>query len=196
MKSDAEIGIADSFLQRILTVVHDLAELKVVLQVVRLAGGREFPVVSRNEMLSGPVVRSVVGLDNPVPSDERLVASLNRAVADGLLLQLDVEGREPLYVPNTDDNARRVRDLPFDVLPTEGEITVHRPNVFALYEQHLGPLTPLLAEQLRDAERMYPRAWIEQAILQAVHYNKRNWRYVQAILAGWEETGAPDGIAR
>jgi DnaD/phage-associated family protein len=77
----------------------------------------------------------------------------------------------------------------------ESEVTVFRPNVFALYEHAIGPLTPLVAERLRDAERSYPRVWIERALDEAVHYNRRNWRYIEAILARWEETGGPDGIS-
>src|SRR5581483_2462354 len=114
------------------------------------------------------------------------------AVADGLLVRIDAAPAAPLFMPNTPENVDLLHDSDlfaadiFADAPDADEIVIHRPNVYALYEQHLGPLTPLLAEQLRDAERMYPRAWIEGAILQAVHYNKRNWRYVQAILADWE----------
>lgn len=196
-----EITVQDGYLDRVLGAVHDLAELKAILQVIRLASGRRFPAVPESELLGGPTARVVVGLDSPIPAEERLLRSLGRAVTDGLLIRIDAAPAAPLYMPNTPTNVEllRVTDLyETDIVadsPPPVEVVIHRPNVYALYEQHLGPLTPLLAEQLRDAERMYPRAWIEGAILQAVHYNKRNWRYIQAILADWEETGAPNGIA-
>ncbi|HZS94145.1 MAG TPA: DnaD domain protein [Chloroflexota bacterium] len=196
-----EIGIPLDYFDRVLDATHDLSELKAVLQVIRLAAERPFPAIPQSDLLSGPTARLVAGLDSPVPAEERLLHSLGRAVSDGLLMRIDAAPAAPLYMPNTTENVELLRSTDFDQVETtpplapETEIVVHRPNVYALYEQHLGPLTPLLAEQLRDAERMYPRAWIEGAILQAVHYNKRNWRYVQAILANWEETGAPDGIA-
>jgi DnaD/phage-associated family protein len=64
-----------------------------------------------------------------------------------------------------------------------------RPNIFRLYENNIGPLTPMIAEILQDAENTYPPAWIEEAIRIAVENNKRNWRYVEAILRRWQEGG-------
>jgi DnaD/phage-associated family protein len=54
-------------------------------------------------------------------------------------------------------------------------------NVFQLYEENVGPLTPMLAEELRDAEQHYPFAWLEDAFREAVALNRRNWRYIRRI---------------
>jgi DNA replication protein len=62
-------------------------------------------------------------------------------------------------------------------------------NIFRLYEENIGPLTPMLAEALREAEREYPPAWLEDAIRIAVKNNKRNWNYIQAILRRWQREG-------
>ncbi len=64
-----------------------------------------------------------------------------------------------------------------------------RPNIFKLYEANIGPLTPMIAETLQDAEEMYPMIWIEQAIRIAVENNVRRWRYIEAILSSWKERG-------
>ncbi len=64
-----------------------------------------------------------------------------------------------------------------------------RPNIFKLYEANIGPLTPMIAETLQDAEEMYPMIWSEQAIRIAVENNVRRWRYVEAILSSWKEGG-------
>jgi DnaD/phage-associated family protein len=66
---------------------------------------------------------------------------------------------------------------------------VERPNIFKLYEENIGPLTPLIADALRDAEATYPPEWIEEAIGESVKRNKRNWKYVEAILRSWKEKG-------
>jgi DnaD/phage-associated family protein len=74
-----------------------------------------------------------------------------------------------------------------------------RPNVFRLYEQNIGLLTPLIADHLVDALEQYPRDWIEDAIAEAVGYNRRSWRYVQRILEKWSVSGrgdAADGDGR
>ncbi|MGZ9166882.1 MAG: DnaD domain-containing protein, partial [Anaerolineales bacterium] len=64
-----------------------------------------------------------------------------------------------------------------------------RPNVFRLYEENIGPLTPLIADALKDAEESYSAAWVTDAIDLAVRNNKRSWRYCEAILKRWKEEG-------
>jgi len=64
-----------------------------------------------------------------------------------------------------------------------------RPNVFKLYEENIGPLTPLIADALKDAEETYQPEWIAEAIELAVTNNKRNWKYAEAILKRWKEEG-------
>jgi DnaD/phage-associated family protein len=66
---------------------------------------------------------------------------------------------------------------------------VERPNVFKLYEENIGPLTPLIADALKDAEEIYSSEWISEAIEIAVKNNKRNWKYCEAILKRWKEKG-------
>ena len=65
----------------------------------------------------------------------------------------------------------------------------NKSNVFKLYEENIGPLTPLLADMLNEAERNYPAAWFEEAFEIAVSRNVRNWKYIEAILSRWKENG-------
>jgi DnaD/phage-associated family protein len=65
-----------------------------------------------------------------------------------------------------------------------------------LYEQNIGPLTPLLAEELMEAEDTYPVSWIEDAFREAVELNKRSWRYIQRILERWAAEGKADEKTR
>jgi len=66
---------------------------------------------------------------------------------------------------------------------------LERPNIFKLYEENIGPLTPLIADMLKEAEELYRAEWLEEALTIAVKNNKRNWRYVEAILKRWKEEG-------
>jgi len=75
-------------------------------------------------------------------------------------------------------------------------ITIERPSIYALYEQNIGLLTPILAEQLQEAERRYPPEWIELAFIEAVTNNKRSWRYIERILERWALEGKQSGKAR
>ena len=66
-------------------------------------------------------------------------------------------------------------------------------NIFTLYEQNVGIITPLIAEELKEAERVYPPGWIEEAFREAVDLNKRSWRYIARILERWASEGKDSG---
>jgi DnaD/phage-associated family protein len=66
---------------------------------------------------------------------------------------------------------------------------VERPNIFKLYEENIGPLTPIIADTLKEAEELYLAEWISDAIELSVKNNKRSWKYVEAILKRWKEEG-------
>jgi len=73
---------------------------------------------------------------------------------------------------------------------TKGEVLK---NTFTIYESNIGALTPVIADALELAEKDYPADWIADAIGLAVTNNKRNWRYCEAILKRWKESGKDDG---
>lgn len=68
-------------------------------------------------------------------------------------------------------------------------LELERPNIFTLYEQNVGLLLPLVAEELREAGDRYPQEWIEEAFRLAAQQNKRKWSYIRAILHRWETEG-------
>ena len=200
------VPVPEEFFTELLPRIVDLAELKVTLHTLEITGRRESSAVSLDDLTAPAVLRSVVGTNSPEPAEVRLQRILGRAVANGSLLRLRVQGPERstvYFLPSTRENRELIRRLQAGEpeaawqlqIPVEGQASVYRPNVFALYEQHIGPLTPLTAEQLRQAERSYPRAWIEEAFLEAVQYNRRSWRYVETILNRWEESGGPDRVS-
>jgi DnaD/phage-associated family protein len=129
-----------------------------------------------------------------------IAQAIDIAVARGFLIRL--RGARPgspdlewvaLATPETIALARH---QPQRLVPRDAEspstIVLERPNVFTLYEQNIGPLTPLIAEQLAEALERYPPGWVEAAIVEAVHYGRRNWRYIQRILERWATEGRSD----
>jgi len=50
-------------------------------------------------------------------------------------------------------------------------------------------LTPMMAEQLNEAAQSYAPQWVEEAFGIAAQRDKRNWRYVEAILQRWAREG-------
>ncbi|GHO43787.1 DnaD domain-containing protein [Ktedonospora formicarum] len=69
------------------------------------------------------------------------------------------------------------------------QVQVERPNIFALYEQNIGLLGPMIAQQLQEYAERLPPEWIEDAFREAVENNKRSWSYIRAILKRWETEG-------
>lgn len=204
---DEDLVVPGTYLREILQRTEDLAELKAILVVAQLTGGVGGRGVSIERLREPAMSRVIVGRHSPEPAEVRLQRAIERALANGALLRLTVRGGNGADIwlfPATRQNRALIEALRRDepeagrrlgILPAD-DVTIHRPNVFALYEQNIGPLTPLLAEQLRDAERSYPRVWLEEAIREAVAYNKRNWRYIASILARWESAGGPEGAVR
>lgn len=66
-------------------------------------------------------------------------------------------------------------------------------DVFNAYEQNMGLLTPMIADQLKDAETEYTAEWVIEAIGVAVKQEKRNWSYCEAILKRWKVEGKGNG---
>ncbi|HWS22983.1 MAG TPA: DnaD domain protein [Anaerolineales bacterium] len=62
-------------------------------------------------------------------------------------------------------------------------------ELFTVYETNIGPITPILADGMIHAREIYPAEWIKEAIEIAVKMNKRNWKYIEAILKRWKEEG-------
>ena len=128
---------------------------------------------------------------------DALDRGLQAAVARGTLLHGSVEMGDRLedaYLLNTPANRAalasggvRERAPSPTPLPPAQPSTV--PNVFALYEENIGSITPLIAEELKDAEERYPPEWVREAFREAVSLNKRSWRYIHSILKRWEAEG-------
>jgi DnaD/phage-associated family protein len=200
-------SIPDLFFSELLPAIDDLAELKVTLHIFWLLSRKKGSprYVSFKELSGdGVLLDSLKSLGQE--SEESLQEGLERAVARGTLLHVAVEHngkQDDIYFMNTDQGRRTVEkmrrgqlELGVTVLPAEPLSEVERPNIFVLYEQNIGLLQPLIAEQLKDAEQTYPAEWIEEAFQIAVEQNKRKWAYVRAILERWATEGKDDGKSK
>jgi DnaD/phage-associated family protein len=131
-------------------------------------------------------------------SDKNLEEALDRAVARGTLLRTEFtneNGAETYYFINSPKGQAAVRAITLGDWRPSGDVhhplslDLERPNIYRLYEENIGPLTPMIRDELIDAETQYPADWIENAMRIAVENNVRRWRYVQAILRSWQEEG-------
>lgn len=202
------IVIPDLFFSQLCGQIGDLAELKATLGLFwflqRKPGGLKLATWRELEADSG--LAPLLGAGEAGRAFLR--QGLERGVARGTVLHARAEfGGQPqdLYLLNTADGRRtlgrlRRRELDLDHVVLEvsppGRPSAERPTVFALYEQNIGLLTPLIAEELAETMHRYPVEWIEDAIREAVEYNRRAWRYVRRILERWESEGRSDEAAR
>jgi len=193
--------LPDLFFSELLPRIDDLAELKVTLHIFRLVYQKRGSPrqVTLQELLADGILTA--GLQGLAPSpDQALREGLERAVARGTLLHLVSTGgvEEHFYLINSAQGRRTVEQAvsglgeaelaPGSAL-SEPVVAVERPNIFVLYEQNIGLLQPMIAEELRDAEDTYPAQWIGEAFRIAVEQNVRNWKYVRRILERWEAEG-------
>ena len=196
------------FINTILPQITDMSELKVTLHVLAiLYRKRSSPrFVTCRELLGNASVMS--GLKGTTESpEETLRHALEMAIRRGTIIHiaLDRDGvSEDVYFLNTESNRQIVAkiqsgELKLSGLKPEGQVYVEaeeQPDIFTLYEQNIGMLTPMIAEELREAERLYPEAWLRDAIKEAVSLNKRNIRYITRILERWSAEGKSDGTYR
>ncbi len=201
-------SVPDLFFSELLTLIDNMPELKVTLHVIWLLYHKKgYPrCISLEELLhDGLLLR---GLRMPGQSAEQLVGEgLEKAVSRGTLLHLSTGSeqgaKQNWYFLNTDEGRRAVEkvrrgelQLGIPVVPEQPQVEVERPNIFVLYEQNIGTLQPMIAEELQEAEESYPARWIEEAFKIAVEQNVRKWRYIRAILERWATEGKDDGKAR
>jgi DNA replication protein len=193
------IRIPSQFFNEILPGLDYLPELKLMLYVFW-----------RLELMEGPtrylLLQDIVsdetfmrGLQaNNLSSIEVLQDALERSVARGVLLRVETtlrQKKQVCYFLNSPKGRAAVEALDQGKwsLPELNQAPVEwltrQQDIFSLYEENIGPLTPLLSDAIHDAEATYPEAWIKEAITIAAEKNKRSWNYIKAVLKRWQEEG-------
>ncbi len=195
--------VPNIFFSEILPQIGDLAEIKVTLHIFwALYQKRGYPrFVTYSELDADPVLTK--GMEGQGSAPEVLRQTLTRAVSRGTLLcsklERDSEVHE-LYFVNDDAGRKAVEKINSGELKVgnlaKGEpcpVSQEQPNIFTLYEKNIGMVTPIIADELKEAEKLYPTSWIQDAFKEAVDLNKRSWRYISRILERWAAEGKHDG---
>jgi DNA replication protein len=192
--------LPDLFFSELLPQIDELGELKLTLYILwRLAHHKAPLCVSRSELQGDKVLQRALGV-------QALDDALRRAVQRRTLIAVDVRNKKGeferwFFANNAEGRRDAERIKRGQPLPQTGAAPVAaadagpRPNIFVLYERHIGMLTQLVAEQLQDANQTYPAEWLPEAFEIAAHADKRSWRYVQAILQRWASEGKARGLA-
>lgn len=194
----------------LLEEIQDQAELKVTLRALWLLHRkRGWPrMIAQQELLNDLTLTrtfSAAGQD----SMEEILRGLRLAVSRRTLLSHQAvanDAAQQFYLLNTDSNRNALARLGTGVTigsVEDGEnldenVGVEapdsgKPNIFAMYEENVGMLSPILAEELKEAEDLYPWQWVCDAFGIAAAENKRSWRYIAGILRRWAAEGKDDG---
>jgi DNA replication protein len=198
--SAKQVHIPEQFFRHVLPGIDKLDELKLTLYIFwhleRMEGN--FKYLHLNDLFSDANLIKSMGKD---PDKARVVIenALRSAVKRGTLLQAEViEGQDRIICLNTAKGQaamQAIKQGDWHGSPSTspaGEPKSEHLNIFQLYEANVGPLTPMIADALRDAEKTFPENWVEDAFRIAVERNRRNWHYIEAILQRWQEGGRDD----
>lgn len=192
---EEQTRIPAAFFTQLLSEIEDIYELKVTLYALWRIDKTEgpFPYVSRKNFFEDDIL--LMGMGEQAAGN--LVKGLSMAVERGTLLMTKVDDHELYFLnsPRGQDALQAIENGQWEY--GEGsefpiKLSIQRPNIFSIYEKNIGPITPIIADKLKESEEQYPVDWIEEAIKIAVTNNVRRWPYVEAILKNWQEEGRDD----
>ena len=181
--SESFTQLPDTFFHQLLNEMEDVAELKVTLYILWRVQHMDGPFRALRE---ADFSASVLGLH----ADEVLPA-IKKAVKRGTILKAEHKAEVFYFLNSPRGRAAAtafIKGQPGELIGVAPAL-FERPNIFRLYEENIGALTPLIADALKDAEETYSAEWIAETIDLAVRNNKRSWRYCEAILKRWKEEG-------
>ncbi len=190
------IRIPELFFQAILPQLENQLELETALLTFWLLEQQEGTArfLRLEDYLAAPeffFTRSRVGKQ----FQAKMKKAVQKLVTIGMLLESQQQGyTEALYFLNSGRGKSLAQAFESaEWQPGEEDTGIlasrERRTVFQLYEENIGPLTPLIADALKDAETTYQQNWINEAIQIAVENNVRRWKYIEAILASWKKEG-------
>ena len=184
--------VPEPLFTELLPQIDHLGELKVTLHVLWRLARQDGPIryLSLGELRSDADLLAGLGGSG----EEALSDALERAVARGTLLAVrETEPDEAYYFLNSPRGRAAAEGLAAGTWHAADHPhtarTIDRPNVFSLYEQNIGMVTPMLADKLRQAERDYPENWIFDAFSLSIERNKRSWAYISYLLQDWAKNG-------
>ncbi|NLN70062.1 MAG: DnaD domain protein [Chloroflexi bacterium] len=189
---ESSIRLPLSFFTQTLGQIDDFNQLRLLLYIFWHAEQQPGQVhyFRWEDLCSDPTLIQMLS------DEEGLSVALNSLLTQELVLKADIEWMaETYYFLNTPQGRAAVLAIENGVWHTTQQqhqpahLPQQTPNIFQLYEENIGVMTPMLAEILKDDEKTYPPEWIREAIQIAVARNVRTWNYVQGILKRWHKEG-------
>jgi DNA replication protein len=193
--------IPEEFIRKVLPGVNNLLALKFILYFFWRLDRQEgvFRFLTLEHIKNDQDFMNGNHLDIKNREDlMNLLSAIEDSIKSGVILQVKVEpysDANTIFFVNSARGRAAVKAIlsgkwkPSAMHELPDDILQNQSNIYQLYEDNIGPLTPLISDALRDAELTYPENWILEAITIASERNVRNWRYIQVILTRWQEEG-------
>ncbi len=180
-------SVPNVLFSELLPLMDDVAQIQVTLHVYYLLmqkkGSPRF--VTLKELAADRTLMQALDFKK-----ENLKRGLEKATAVGALIHAKADSAA-LYFFNTPESRSALEKIKNGELQLASSVefeTQDAPeplNIFKLYEQEIGVITPMIAEELVEAEQEYPPQVIEDAFRIASQNNARSWKYVSKILLDW-----------
>jgi len=203
--------IPDLFFGELIAQIDSLAEMRLVLYmfwaVNRMKGYPRY--LTRAELGGESTLLTALAGGGELSSADvaaLLDEALDAAVSHRILIKLSMCENDQVtdyYLINTAQGRKAAAEVRSGELTLESSGYVHeahirssKVDIFELYQQNIGLVTPLIIDQLQEAQDTYPTDWIVDAFRIAVESNARSWRYISSILSRWQAHGKDDGSPR
>lgn len=175
------------FFSEMLPLMDDAAQIKVSLHIYYLLTQKKGSprYVTLDELRADNTLMGSLEFKK-----QNLERGLSKAVSAGILLQADTNDTS-WYFFNTPESRNALEQTKTGEFELTADLRViqpearETPNIFKLYEQQIGALTPIIADELQEAERDYPPEIILDAFRIAAENNVRSWKYVNKVLLNW-----------
>ena len=134
-----------------------------------------------------------IGIDK-----EKFFRSLERCAEQGFLSKVKIDQKnhtETVFLLSNPENLGESEDLgkvelglniSFDTDDVESSLVT---NLFELYEENFGVVSPIVAENLIEISRKYDFELIKLAFQEAARHGVGSWRYIERILENQEKEG-------
>ena len=189
-----KIHLSGLFLTEVVCKIEDALQMKVLLFSIWLAeqSGDAANPLCLADFYTYPEFTGQLG-STTAEIRANLLKGLHANLDAGFLLTegaAEIENGFPFFL-NSQRGEQALR-MQGDQSSYQSNRDLHPPaqkGWMRLYEENIGPITPLAAEMLKDAEQEFPEEWLREAMQIAVANNVRKWKYIEAILKSWKEEG-------
>lgn len=191
------VPVPVEFFTHLLPTIEDPLELRVILHAFwsleKQEGSLRYFLIQ--DFVDDPVLMKSLDIDIE-KAKNKLNKTLENITRRGIFLHA-VAGNDDddFYVLNSPSGKAAITAYkkgawsPSQTQKNVVKLAKQTPNIYKLYEENIGVLTPLIAEDLKAAEQLYPQQWVEEAFREAVQRNARSWKYIETILRRWKEQG-------